>query len=55
MEKDPSSLMLLRMTRAGKCHPERSEGSSSGPHLAYAKRSFVADAPQDDSGGKMSS
>ena len=32
-----------------------SEGSSSGPHQAYAKSSFAADAPQGDSGGKMSS
>ena len=27
-KKDPSSLTLLRMTGEGKCHPERSEGSS---------------------------
>ena len=32
-----------------------SEGSAFGPHQTYGKRSFVADAPQDDKGRKMSS
>ena len=30
-----------------------SEGSAFSPHQTYRKRSFVADAPQGDSGGKM--